>query len=553
MVWQSKLFILSILLGPLLLVLFLGSAFNNNGPYSIIIGVYNENEGLIKTNILKELETNFEVLKFNSEKECIDAVKKYSTHICVVMPEKIIIEGDGLNEVVFYVDNSRTNLVWVVLDSLSNAFSISTEQLSAGLVNDLLFKLNGAKNKSLQLKMIAEQELQENNKSQKLAGTISEKLASLDFAGLKQETDNSLSKKQEIENEFANQLQEIGKKAEDGELILSDLSNILGNDSAVNEQVNSLNEGLGLIRALSKEKSGFDHLDELNVLLEETKKEVDVLESRIQEIAEENKQVQSQLTELKKNLLLMTGVSTELYKETSSLRVTNADKIAEPIKTRIEPLAAEKTYFSFIFPTLIMLMLVFVAVLLSSSLIVMEKKNRAFFRNWLSKGWSLSFIFSYYLTDLLIILVDLLLFILLARFIFDIFINTTFIFLLILISSLFVLLGILIGLVTRKEQSNVLLGVVISSLMIFFSNTIIPIESASGWLKGIIKVNPFVLGERLLRKVLITRLRISEIGQDLFLFLIYILVLVLVLILVHHFVYERKIKLKRLKWKKLPN
>ena len=122
--WKSKLFVLLILLGPLLLTLMLGWAFNNSKDYAIKVGVYSENYDGVKKDILEHLGKNFVLVKFESLNGCVNSVKGYETHICVVMPKEIKLEGDELSEVVFYADNSRVNLVWVVLDSLSNVFSL---------------------------------------------------------------------------------------------------------------------------------------------------------------------------------------------------------------------------------------------------------------------------------------------------------------------------------------------------------------------------------------------------------------------------------------------
>jgi len=553
LVWKSKLFVLLILLGPLLLTLFLGLAFNNNKDYSIRVGVYSEDYFGVKGSILDNLKNNFIVTRFGKSQDCIDAVKGYETHVCVLMPKEIDLEGNELGEVIFYVDNSRTNLVWIVLDSLSEVLDLSSQQLSSGMTSDLLGRLRIASNKSSQLADLIGTAKEQSETAYLLADDVAQEIALLDLAEMKNDLDKALDLEGDAENLFIKDLTEIKEAATSGKSILISISQTLGNGSIVESEINQLSDKLDEIEE-SSESGGINDLEELGSLLTETKKDFQKLERTIASAVSKNGEVLALMKKLKNKLILADGLVEEINIAVNNLRVTRVDKIVEPIRTKIEPISTEKTYLGFIFPTLVMLMIVFVSVLLSSSLIVTEKKNRSFFRNWLSKGWGLSFILSYFITDLLIVIVDVFIFILIARFVFDIYVNLLFLVLLFLMAGTFVLLGEIIGLLAKNEQSNILIGVVVSSILVFFSGTLIPVESASGFLGKLIRYNPFVIGERLLRKVLMPGIDSGAWQHDFFIVLAYFFGLILILILVSMATYEKKFEiedfLKRKIWRK---
>ena len=236
LMWKSRLFVLLILLGPLRLTLFVGCAFNNSKDYAIRVGVYSENYDGVKEGILINLKNKFGVLQFESLAECVDAVKGYETHICVAMPKEIILEGDELSEIVFYADNSRVNLVWVVVDSLSEALSLSSKQLSTGMANDLLGRLSIAEKKSIELQKYTGEALEQGKTSVVLIEDVAKETALLNLAETKNDLDESLA----LQGSLSNDWNSIKKKAAEGKEILVNVSSTLGNSSPVNTEINQL-------------------------------------------------------------------------------------------------------------------------------------------------------------------------------------------------------------------------------------------------------------------------------------------------------------------------
>ena len=72
-----------------------------------------------------------------------------------------------------------------------------------------------------------------------------------------------------------------------------------------------------------------------------------------------------------------------------------------------------------------------------------------------------------------------------------------------LIVSMFILLGTTIGYFSQSQETASVISLIVITGAIFFSNTILPIESLPARIKDIILYNPFVVSEALIKKILI--------------------------------------------------
>ena len=95
-----------------------------------------------------------------------------------------------------------------------------------------------------------------------------------------------------------------------------------------------------------------------------------------------------------------------------------------------------------------------------------------------------------------------------------------------LLSTLFIFLGMLIGYLFKTEETVVLATFSLGSLFLFFSGTILPLETLPDSIRGIADFNPFVLGEGILKKIMLFNFGLSELGGSFYILLGYILVLV---------------------------
>jgi len=138
---RSKTSALIVLVGPLLLMLLMGLAFNSSSALDIKVGTYSESYSELSTGIKTQLQDDsFKVVEMSSEQNCLDAVKRGDVHICVVFPKDLSVQST--ENVIFHVDKTRMNLVYLVINSISNKLSVKSSELSTALTTTLVNAVN---------------------------------------------------------------------------------------------------------------------------------------------------------------------------------------------------------------------------------------------------------------------------------------------------------------------------------------------------------------------------------------------------------------------------
>ena len=69
----------------------------------------------------------------------------------------------------------------------------------------------------------------------------------------------------------------------------------------------------------------------------------------------------------------------------------------------------------------------------------------------------------------------------------------------------------------RSEETSILAAISISSIFLFFSNTILPLETLPVVIKKIASYNPFVIGESMLKKLMVFQSGIAGVQEMLLL------------------------------------
>src|SRR3989344_4532318 len=139
LLFRNKGSALIILLGPLFLILLIGTAFNTSSIYGIKIGVYATTYTPLAENLLQELgKKQFLVLKQSSQDECLEKLKAGDIHICSIFPNNLAINQES--KIIFYVDPSRINLVYLVIEGTSSKVETKSEEISRQLTKNILEK-----------------------------------------------------------------------------------------------------------------------------------------------------------------------------------------------------------------------------------------------------------------------------------------------------------------------------------------------------------------------------------------------------------------------------
>ncbi|MDP2908685.1 MAG: ABC transporter permease, partial [Nanoarchaeota archaeon] len=187
------------------------------------------------------------------------------------------------------------------------------------------------------------------------------------------------------------------------------------------------------------------------------------------------------------------------------VEVTDVEKIVSPVNTNVKSVAAKKTHLGYLFPTFIILIVMFMSLLFSTTVTMKEKLSKAFFRNFIMPTSDFLFMVGGYITNILIVAFQMaILFIAAIYFLPELrSVILTMAVIILIVATVFILLGMFIGFVFKSEETATLGAISIGSLMLFFSNAILPIETLPVGIRDIAKFNPFVLSVNVLKRIML--------------------------------------------------
>jgi ABC-type multidrug transport system permease subunit len=493
---RSKLSALIILLGPLLIVSLVGLAFNNSSVNNIKIGTYSSNYSNLSIDLINSLkDKQFSIIKYSSEDSCIESIKTGNSHVCMSIPKDLDINNNS-SEITFYVDNSRINLVYYVISEVSGKITIQSKELTKGLTQNIIDVLSDA-----QIKLV-----DDNSK-------ISEIKAS-----------NS-----EISSNVDNIINNVGSFSVDI------------NVSAL--KVNQIKSG----QLTCGSNCSADYLDAVEAMaskLSSLQTDIDNINSAQSEIQNSAETIKSDSS---KNSGLIDSIGSNVNStilNINALPIKESEKIANPIKTSIKPITESKTNLSFLFPTLIALVIMLVSILLSSTIVIREKKTRAYFRNFITPTSNFTFMIGTFITCLLILIIQLIvifsqIFITLGSQLI-LTISPFLVIILFLIATVFILFGMFIGYAFQTEETVTLATFSISTLFLFLSNTLLPIESIPEQIRWLALFNPFVVADSILKKMILFNAQIITVLNELYLLLAYV-ALLMSLVYIARLINKRKL------------
>ncbi len=466
---RSKTSALIVIFGPLLIVGLVGVAFNTTAIQDVSVGVYSGAYSEISEEIIGHLEEEqYAVVRYAKLEQCVASVARGDTNLCLVFSPDISLAQGQRNKITFYVDYSRVNLVYTVMDLIADEITSSTDELSLELTEILVSELASAKTELAQRLSSLHAVLANNEKVSSDVNMVAGQLAAIDLA---------------VDR---NQFQ------------LSSLRSVKSELSASNASVGGLNSAIS----------------QLEGYVEQVIYDVDVARGTIDSSVNSLQQVGSVAQVNQETISEVTVGVTSVTTGIEGIAVTDAAQIVTPIGIEVTPVTVEQTYLTKLFPTFVALVLMFVALVLSSTLVMNEKETHAYFRNFITPTSDFVFLFSTYLSSLVILFVQFLLLVLCSFF----FVKGQFILLLpqlllpfFLVSSLFIFVGILLGYMFSSRETLGLATLFVVCGSLFFSNTILPLEAVPALVRKLIPLNPFVLAESVFKKVLLFNYGVAEI------------------------------------------
>jgi ABC-2 type transport system permease protein len=527
-----------VIFGPLIIMLLVGFAFNNPASSKLNIGYYSKEKTNLTSSFVDALTQNqgFNIVEYTNEELCKDMIAQGKLHMCIVFPTNFKLSNNNTNEVVFYVDQSRQNFVYAVIDTVSSKIDVTSNQLSYQLTSDILTAVLNAKkiNNENILKIITLKD-SANEISTKLDG-VKTKLGNLDLSASTIDTAPAIDASNKLKTDITNLKDDGLNVVSAGEQVVRDLKNQNGCSGNCTSIVNSFNSTLG------SRKDDITHSSNASTVdLEALVAQIDKMSTDADALNEKLTNAKSATTESAGDLgglqTAVAGLKTDLdglkqamekaNAQINAIKVTSAENIVNPITTTVTPITTKTNNLHFIFPYLVVLIIVFISIMLSSNIIMVEKTSKAYFRNFTTPTKDFTFVVSVFLTSFIVVILQLIFILLLAYYFLNTSILTNIWMVLLLVVgaiTLFTLIGMIIGYLFNSQEAATMASISVGSVFLFLSNLVLPLETMSAYLQSASRYNPYVVGSELLKKITIFGSGWKEISMDFALLGIYIVV-----------------------------
>lgn len=521
---RNKLSSFAILFGPLLIILLLGIAFTGQATLELNVGTYTPEKSELTDRFIASLNTqNLNTKEFESIDECTKQIKQGTIQMCVEFPSNFIIENDKTNEVIFYVDDSRTNFVYNIIDKVSSNIGVESAKLSEDLTEDILTILwrteEGITDGIGQTILLKTQTDTLTSNTDDVSQKIdSQNLQNTDFST--SSIENSFEDLEDDYKDFRTEAQSLANDAKD---VLNTLSSEAYAGAA---DTSGLNASISEIESLISSKSEDQDLleDEFSDALSSLSGQLEDVNAQFVQADEIRQETKEKIATLKEDIATLKNDADalkvhleDLNNQINQLKVTSKETIANPLVTTIKPVTSNKNNLSFTFPYLIMVVVLFIGLLLSSTLIVMEKLGKSSFRRFATPAPEATFLAANVLTSLTILTLQLIILLAIAYH----FIGSTllenilpFASLLLLATIFFILLGTLLGYLFNTQEAVTMVSIALGSILIFTSNLVLPLETLSKSLQNLALYNPFVLASEGLRKILLFKASFDSLSQE---------------------------------------
>ncbi|MFH1053353.1 MAG: ABC transporter permease [Candidatus Woesearchaeota archaeon] len=551
-----------IIIAPLILILLIGYSFSNDEVSGIVIGIINEDEGnsLIS---LEGLESYSSITNFNNVDDCINKLKKQKLHICILFKD-IRSEQEEISDfsklssgkITYYYDNSRKKISLLIIQNLQEVLGLESEKISIELTQSIIEKIQGLvifinenKNTFEQFK----------NESYAMQKDLEERKIRLEYVrreflkpynqvkNLQSEIQNSTLEIEDALSDIANETKIAIALIKAGSTVINDTLGLNSLNITLNESDQDIIENLSiiamdqLITQLEKQATILDNLtnktiERINTSIESINQAVtklDLIKDAIDFEIESTIIYQNKINESVKKLDQLNADLDQRLLNLKTLDPEMATLLVRPIVTDFEPILKEKMNIQLIFPLILVLIIMFIALLSSNIMALMEINSRAYQRNLIAPVNNMLYIFGLIITSVIIIFIQICVLFIVAQTRFQINVSNAFwqlSFISLLLIIIFVILGMIFAYSIKSSQSSILVTTFILLIFFLFSNTISTIEAMPKLAQIISNSNPLVIGEIIFKQIQLFGAGIGGLMPEILSLVIYILILLMILV-----------------------
>lgn len=469
---NSKFSSLIFILGPLILMILVGSVLSNTSIKNVDAGVYiGPGVSDFSGGFISGLEGySFHVVTESSLSDCKNAVLSGKTDVCIDMEQSNFNSlggqypaGYNLN---LYVDFSQERVVWSIIATIQRVAGEESQAITNQRVNTLKAEA------STLIKQLNDGE-----------SRINSVMYDLNYAESTLQTINNNQQTTEISvNQSISQLSSV----------LSVL-NIVESSGQVPFPYNS-----SLQNSIYTLQSTHDNL----VSLSQNFQNVDI-PSLINQISN----AKTTLNNISDSLSLMQN-------NLQGIQNSDLNKITNPVSVsyfsaRDSEGGSPNTdlqSFDYIFPSFLMFFILLSSLIYSTIDIMRERTSNAYIRNLASKANGFDFVFSSFFTSVCVVFIQIVAILVLASFFvhLSLFVRPISLFFFLLIAvSFFCLLGLAVGMIFNSYESAIVGSISLSLLFFMFSSIIAPAETLPKTLSTIVSYSPFALLESKARFLMI--------------------------------------------------
>jgi ABC-type multidrug transport system permease subunit len=551
LLFRSKESAYTIVFGPILIILLVSFAFMGaTDEYTVRVGTYTPVQTQFSERTIQALnEHNYLMSVYPDQEACIDSVKTGTTHACMIFSDREA--GNGTVPVVFYMDLSRTNIIYQISDDLEGALDLQTNEIRNQLAGDALTRMQTAA-------VLIERDL---NKTEKINARFTSIAKELQVA--KQELGKLSNGTENISTLQGMRGYQLGLAGNTRTVVnisttaLERARRMLGtieqqcSDCAesTRDEVRQLQRDIDTaetkINTISQDVTK-QQLFEANLLLDDAIRDLTrIQQAELNESLAQEKivlAVQKSSQDADSNAREIAQVATSLRYTAAFLKgeKSNASTISSPVSTSIVSVTASSDHLSFTYPYLLVLVIMFIGMLLASTLIVADKTSRASFRNFTTPTSDAYHIVVSFITAFILLIVEVAIILALsAVFVAQpLFLNLSSTLLIICIAIvLFTFIGMIIGYLSTTQEAAMIASISLGSILLFVSNLIIPVEGMASIVRVLTHVNPYLILSELLKKSMLYGVSTQQLSSN----LITLCILAVVLLIITFFI-QRRIK-----------
>lgn len=538
--WRS---IILLIVFPLMLISVLFLSFNPEGLQRIPLGITDNARVFDIDEYQAEYFPYFHIVKYKNIDTCINYMKQYKRYACFE-----VISGEAITIKVYY-DNTREPIIWEILERIKMGVEAIQKEKSREIASDFLTKFSNTKAKL--------------NRFQGDLGRVSNRID-----GYISGVDQAIVDMRQGKNDLSNSLDAMDQDIREVETEKNALRNRKNQFySSMMNSIYSFENALYLAGLGGMFSTEIDELrDEVNDYNNDANRKFSEIDSKIAGYKTKSAQgrvyvrniesgiqdlqtTRGQLVQYKWDISNLNNEIVVIQTDFSALEGVSAEELVNPIVLRNYPnyipegsldeivpskdMARQVTRgfnlitLQTIFPKMLILIALFLSLLISSFICVNEINSPAKKRiNIIRRIFFPEFI-AVYASSLIIVSLPLFCVIFLGNYLFKLNIlgNGYSYLILFLLSSVFILIGLNLSYLIKKESTTILVSTFMLVLLLFFSGFVLPIERMSTISYLIAQVFPGNLALAAFNQAVFYGMGMESFGGIIFLLFFWVLVL----------------------------